>query len=177
MIITKFVFIFLALVAMLPAQNLDLVKSMCPASTGPANVSKLMAFVPATVTINRVSTVVSTPVCVTLGSTLRLAPTANGGLMLEATTPPPPTVNIPVMRIEKIPLSNTIPATQDELAVTLAKTPAPGTSMLVFLKSSLIGKDTMDAVLSENSNQVVIKLPDYRPFTNDMLVIVYWTLN
>ncbi len=66
-----------------------------------------------------------------------------------------------------------VPIEQKSFTLTLAKTPATGTVVLAFLRSSQALGDAIDANTSNGSRQVTILFPDHE---DDKIVLVYWTL-
>lgn len=119
---------------------------------------------------------VSVPVCLALGAGMRLS-VSDGEARLEVD---PSFVAVPKAQIKRVDLSQAAIAAGDQLTVTLDKTPAPGSLLLVSFSASRIGSSAIEMVPfagGASPRSVVITVPSYRPFTtDDVLTIAYWTL-
>jgi hypothetical protein len=118
--------------------------------------------------------VVAVPVCIVLGPGITLN-TAVNPMQLTVTAA------MPAMRarVERFPIDPATAQGTSTQNVALANTPAPGSMLFVWLKSSVLGGDVLDVVLpgAVNPKNVIIALPLYRPFTvADQVVIAYWTV-
>ena len=117
------------------------------------------------------ATQVSVPLCVDIGSSLRLDTTVSPP-RLEAVIPSQPPV--PRVIVQNIPIPSNPPA--GTFTTTLSKLPSG--VLLVSFRSSQVGLDTFDIVTPDaGSKDLAVTLPDYRPFTPvDKLVVAYWTV-
>ena len=147
-----------------------------PACGGDASKPRLMAYVPSTITLGTRTVTVPVQVCLQLGAGVTVNMAAAGGPSIEAAAPP---AVLPRMYSERVALD---PATMDiqvSMLRTLARTPAAGTLVLAFLKSSQFGLDTMDASAPDATapKTISITLPKYRPFTTaDSVLLIYWSV-
>lgn len=153
----------------------DLTKINCKGI--PTGQARIQAFVPSTLIIGGIPTVITLPVCMALGA----------GVTLDTSNPNVPVLNVtaasaapvPHMFMERVPIPVTLDASINTLNVSLAKLPAPGTYVTTFLRSSMAGSNQTDVALVSTTNpqQLTIGLPSYRPFTtDDLIIITYWTL-
>ena len=146
-----------------------------PACGGDASKPRVLAYVPSTITLGTRTVTVPVQVCLQLGAGVTVNMAAAGGPSIEAVAPP---AILPRMYSERLALD---PATMDiqvTLLRTLARTPAPGTLVLAFLKSSQVGMDTLDAGAPSlvEPKMISITLPKYRPFTPaDSVLLIYWS--
>lgn len=155
--------------------QVDLSRQACAGSD--ASKPRVLAYVPSTITLGTRTVTVPVSVCLALGAGVTVNMAAAGGPVLEAAAPQ---ANLPRMFSERVPLD---PATMDiqvSMLRTLARTPAPGTLVLAFLKSSQFGMDTLDAAAPDATapKTISITLPKYRPFTvADSVLLIYWSFD
>lgn len=148
---------------------IDLTKNICGSSP---DTVKVVLFMPTTITVRGTPTRVSTPICASLGASLRVI-TLAGVLTVETAAAIP---ILPKAAVERITLPPEIPATQETFDITLAKTPALNTHIIVWLDGSVISMSKTDAVVTDGSKILRVTLPRYRPFTSDIVTVAYWTL-
>lgn len=93
-------------------------------------------------------------------------------------TPKPQSLTYPRQVSETVPLADTIPETQDRLPFLLSNTPTPGSQLIAILQSSRFGNDKMVVrpVDSVKPKEIEFSLPLYRPFSGDVVQVLYWTL-
>jgi hypothetical protein len=119
---------------------------------------------------------ISVPVCIVLGPGIRLN-TAVNPMQLDVAVAG--VAAVPRMVAEPFALDPATAQATLTQTVTLANTPAPNTLILVWLKSSVLGSDALDAVPpgATNPKTLIVTLPLYRPFTvADQIKVVYWTV-
>lgn len=130
------------------------------------NSVQIAASIPVSVGAN----LVSVPVCVALGTGLTID-TSVSPPRLNAVAP----VIVPRIVIQRLTFITDAP--QQPITYNLNYTPVG--AIIISFKSSRIGGDVVDflePVADSNSKQVVVTLPEYRPFTtSDSLTVMYWT--
>jgi hypothetical protein len=147
---------------------LDLTSKPCP---GDATKPKLAALLPATVAGSGAAVMV--PVCLSLGTGLRINMDAAGGpaLEIDQTAIPP---QLPRMVTQHITADAF--GSQPQVAVQLANTPAPNTLVLAYYKGAGWWANQFDAIIPSTGKTIGVILPSGRLMQpGDYLILVYWT--